>query len=75
MKVIVMGCGRVGQQVSQMLTEQGHEVTVIDHDDNAIARLGPDLEKVRRRLARNSESPSRSSNSFTLNFKSRDCIP
>jgi trk system potassium uptake protein TrkA len=41
MKVIVMGCGRVGQQVSQMLSNQGHDVTVIDHDDNAIARLGP----------------------------------
>ena len=43
MKVIVMGCGRVGQQVSQMLTDQGHDVTVIDHDDNAIARLGSDF--------------------------------
>jgi trk system potassium uptake protein TrkA len=43
MKVIVMGCGRVGLQVSQMLSNQGHEVTVIDHDANAIARLGPDF--------------------------------
>jgi trk system potassium uptake protein TrkA len=43
MKVIVMGCGRVGQQVSQMLLNQGHDVTVIDHDANAIARLGSDF--------------------------------
>jgi trk system potassium uptake protein TrkA len=43
MKVVVMGCGRVGLQVSQMLSNQGHEVTVIDHDANAIARLGPDF--------------------------------
>ena len=43
MKIIVMGCGRVGLQVSQMLADQGHEVTVIDHDANAIAKLGPDF--------------------------------
>lgn len=43
MKVIVMGCGRVGGQVSQLLSDQGHEVTVIDHDSNATARLGADF--------------------------------
>ena len=39
MKIIVIGCGRVGSQVSQLLVGQGHEVTVIDHDANALARL------------------------------------
>ncbi len=43
MKVIVMGCGRVGSQVSQLLARMGHEVTVIDHDANALARLGADF--------------------------------
>lgn len=43
MKVIVMGCGRVGFQVSLILAEQNHAVTVIDHDANAIARLGSDF--------------------------------
>jgi trk system potassium uptake protein TrkA len=43
MKIIVMGCGRVGSQVSLLLVRQGHDVTVIDHDDNALARLGPDF--------------------------------
>ncbi|HEY6073983.1 MAG TPA: TrkA family potassium uptake protein [Anaerolineales bacterium] len=41
MKIIIMGCGRVGSQVSLLLAERGHEVTVIDHDENALARLGP----------------------------------
>jgi len=42
MKVIVMGCGRVGSQVSNVLANQGHDVTVIDHrDTDAAARLGP----------------------------------
>ena len=43
MKIIIMGCGRVGSQVSQLLVRHGHEVTVIDHDDNAVARLGTDF--------------------------------
>jgi trk system potassium uptake protein TrkA len=41
MKVIVMGCGRVGSQVSRLLSNRGHQVTVIDHRDaDAHARLG-----------------------------------
>ncbi len=43
MKIIIMGCGRVGSQVSWLLLSQGHEVTVIDHDANALAKLGLDF--------------------------------
>ena len=43
MKVIVMGSGRVGGQVSLLLSNQGHDVTVIDHDGNAKSRLGADF--------------------------------
>jgi trk system potassium uptake protein TrkA len=43
MKIIIMGCGRVGSQVSKLLVQHGHEVTVIDHDDNASARLGTEF--------------------------------
>jgi trk system potassium uptake protein TrkA len=43
MKVIIMGCGRVGSQVSLLLVKQGHEVTVIDHDANALSKLGADF--------------------------------
>lgn len=43
MNIIIMGCGRVGSQVSQLLVRQGHMVTVIDHDANALARLGTDF--------------------------------
>lgn len=41
MKVIVMGCGRVGEQTALMLAADGHQVTVIDYDASALARLGP----------------------------------
>jgi trk system potassium uptake protein TrkA len=40
MKIIVMGCGRVGSQVSLVMSAHGHDVTVIDHDNNAENRLG-----------------------------------
>lgn len=41
MKVIIMGCGRVGVQLAWLLVEEGHQVSVIDYDANALNRLGP----------------------------------
>jgi trk system potassium uptake protein TrkA len=43
MKVIIMGCGRVGRQVSRMMADEGHEVTVVDKNEEPLARLGPDF--------------------------------
>jgi len=44
MKIIVMGCGRVGSSVSRLFAKIGHEVTVIDHQDpSALTRLGTDF--------------------------------
>jgi trk system potassium uptake protein len=44
MKIIIMGCGRVGSQLSLLLTKRGHNVTVIDHRDaDALSRLGPNF--------------------------------
>lgn len=43
MKVIVMGCGRVGEQLSRLLLNEGNQVTVIDLNPQALARLGTDF--------------------------------
>jgi trk system potassium uptake protein TrkA len=43
MKVIIMGCGRVGEQLARLLVDDGHQVVVIDYDDGALARLGPNF--------------------------------
>ena len=43
MKVIIMGCGRVGEQVARLMVEDGHTVTVIDYDAAALDRLGADF--------------------------------
>ncbi|MBN1147644.1 MAG: TrkA family potassium uptake protein [Anaerolineales bacterium] len=40
MNVIIMGCGRVGEQLSLLLSNEGHQVVVIDYDPRALARLG-----------------------------------
>ncbi len=43
MKVIIMGCGRVGEQLARLLVDEGHQVVVIDFDERALARLGPNF--------------------------------
>lgn len=43
MKVIIMGCGRVGEQLARLLVDEGHQVVVIDYDVDALARLGPNF--------------------------------
>ena len=43
MKVIIMGCGRVGEQLAGLLVDEGHQVVAIDCDSSALARLGPNF--------------------------------
>jgi trk system potassium uptake protein TrkA len=43
MRVIIMGCGRVGEQVARLMVDEGHDVVVIDYDAGALARLGPNF--------------------------------
>lgn len=40
MKVIVVGCGRMGAELALALAREGKEVTVVDRDRRAFARLG-----------------------------------
>jgi len=40
-KVIIMGCGRVGAQLASLLDADGHQVTVIDVDAHSFRRLPP----------------------------------
>lgn len=39
MKVIIMGCGRVGEQLSLLMAGEGHDVVIIDQDPAALDRL------------------------------------
>lgn len=48
MKVVIVGCGRVGSRLASSLNQKGHEVTLIDRDPGSFSRfvnrgvLGPD---------------------------------
>jgi trk system potassium uptake protein TrkA len=41
--VIIMGCGRVGARVANLLESDGHEVLILDTNPAAFNRLGPDF--------------------------------
>lgn len=41
MKVVIMGCGRVGAQLATLLDAEGHLVTVLDTDTYSFRRLPP----------------------------------
>ncbi|MGE3961588.1 MAG: TrkA family potassium uptake protein [Dehalococcoidia bacterium] len=41
MRVVIMGCGRVGAGLAQQLHREGHDVTVLDTDAFAFQRLLP----------------------------------
>jgi len=43
MKIVIMGCGRVGAQLASLLEQEGHEITVLDNDAYSFRRLPPDF--------------------------------
>ena len=43
MKVVIMGCGRVGAQLASLLDKEGHSVAVLDTDAYSFRRLPPDF--------------------------------
>ncbi len=42
MKVVILGCGRVGARLAQQMDLEGHDVTIIDRNQDSFARLGAD---------------------------------
>lgn len=43
MKIIIIGCGRMGAGIAEAVAQRGHCVTVVDHDPAAFERLGPNF--------------------------------
>ena len=39
MFVVIVGCGRVGSSIAKKMLSEGHEVSVLDEDPEAIAQL------------------------------------
>jgi len=43
MKIVIMGCGRVGAQLATLLEQDSHEITILDIDAHSFQRLPPDF--------------------------------
>jgi trk system potassium uptake protein TrkA len=43
MKVVIMGCGRVGAQLATLLDKEGHQVTILDTNTYSFRWLLPDF--------------------------------
>jgi trk system potassium uptake protein TrkA len=43
MKILIMGCGRVGAELAKVLDAEGHRVTVLDTERDSFRRLSPDF--------------------------------
>ena len=43
MKVVIMGCGRVGAWLARLLDADGHQVTILDTDAYSFRRLPPNF--------------------------------
>jgi trk system potassium uptake protein TrkA len=47
MRVVIMGCGRVGRELTVQLAKAGHDVTIIDKRRDAFERLPPGFQAKR----------------------------
>jgi len=43
-KIVILGCGRVGATLAGMMSRAGHTVSVIDQSSDAFQRLSPDFQ-------------------------------
>ncbi len=42
-KIVIVGCGRVGSTLARTMAEAGHEVSIVDERVSSFARLGEDF--------------------------------
>lgn len=43
MKIVIIGCGRMGSGIARNLMNSHHQITVVDHDSQNFHRLGTDF--------------------------------
>ena len=46
MNIIIMGCGRVGAELSRLLDADGHKVTILDSDPASFEKLPVDFKGI-----------------------------
>ena len=43
MKILILGCGRVGSALATLMSRENHEVCIVDRDSDSFRRLGSDF--------------------------------
>ena len=43
MNIVIMGCGRVGAHLANILDAEGHKITVLDINPDSFRKLSPDF--------------------------------
>ena len=46
MKIIIAGAGKVGRSVAELLAQEGHDITIIDHDPDTIQSISNGLDVI-----------------------------
>lgn len=46
MKIIIAGAGKVGSSVAALLAQEGHDITIIDHDPDTIQSVSNELDVI-----------------------------
>ena len=41
MRVVILGCGKLGSRLGQKLSEAGHQIIIMDRDQAPLKQLGP----------------------------------
>ncbi len=44
MKIVIVGCGKVGTSIATELNNAGHDIVVVDKDHNAVQSLSDSLD-------------------------------
>ncbi len=46
MKIVIAGAGKIGRTVASVLSQEGHDITVIDHNPEVVASLSNDIDVI-----------------------------
>ena len=44
MRIVIVGCGKVGTSIASQLNAEGHDIVVVDIDRNAVQNLSNSLD-------------------------------
>ena len=46
MKIIIAGAGRIGSSLAEVLSQEGHDITIIDRDEETISHVSNDIDVI-----------------------------